>query len=499
MSVEATATEEVKKAAADIKEALTKGFDNQDQKIQAIEAASADLVKRVDQMEKRNIHAEVNMDRFRFDGTAKSFRENVLAKKADPRTSGSGQIMEIQKLADEVMLMECIRDAASRTDKTVPRSIQHMNIWKEYGEALKHLGVEKTVGDDWQTTDTESADWIPIDMSQNLHEFIQMRLRVAALFQEFTLPTATYRWPFVTAAPAAEIASENRDPALYPSYTATEQLFGTLVPPADEKQFTAKKIRAFQFYTREFAEDTIRAVIPWLMRQLPLAMSRAWESAILNGDIAGGTLADNTTTVTSGWFDGLREYVVGQAGRVGDGTDPNEYQFQEEMGGTWNVGVFHTHLRRQRKRMDKYGVDDNMDSLVYVVGLDAYFQMMNITGMQTLDDFGPNATLLTGQVGSFDSIPVVLSQFSNLSVEGQHATPGNNGKNAATMTRESKYLVLVNTEEWLRARRPGIAPEVVRFPHHDQYEVVAFERADFGMVGPTTALNVNFGYDIPEF
>lgn len=498
--VTATAGEELRQVVADVEAVVLDKVKTMDEKHASLEKMQEDLMELIDKQERKAVFAGPDLSRFAFEQTPKSFHKNVISRQVRPGTPGAEQIKSVQKLSDEVLFMNIILKACqkSRANGVPEEGIHQTKIWKEYREALVNLGVEKLAGDGWDTAET--ANWIPIDMSGDLHEFIQMELRVGGNFLPFTLPTATFYWPHATAAPSAETAAEANDPATYPTYVIANSMFGAS-PPDEKATFVAKKIRAFQFYSREWQEDTIRATLPWLMRQLPRAIARAWDSAIINGDVGGTTIGDNASTEVSGWFNGLRAYVIGQGGgHTGDGTDPHEWQFRQKMStpGTWAIAEFPIGLRGQRKRLDKYGV--LLSDLVYFVGLDAYYQMMTIPNFQTLDKLGPQATLLTGQVGSFDSIPVLLSEFSNLSVEGQDGTTAaDNGINQAAYTRESKGLILCHTQEWLRARLPGFGAEVVRFPHDDLYEVVIFERGDFNTIGPATALNVNFGYDIPEF
>lgn len=500
--VTATASEELREVVARVEEVVLDKVKTMDEKHAELDKMQKELLERIDEQDRKAVFAGPDLGRFQFEQTPKSFHDNVISRQVKKGSVGGDQIKDIQKLSDEVLFMNIMLKACKKSRAVdVPDSIHQTKIWREYGEALKNLGVEKAAGDGWETSET--ANWIPIDMSGDLHEFIQMELRVAGNFASFTLPTPTFYWPHVTGAPAAETAAELNNPETYPTYVITDSMFGA-TPPDEKATFIAKKIRAFQFYSREWQEDTIRATLPWLMRQLPQAIARAWDSAINNGDVGGSTIGDTVSTEVFGWFNGIRAYAIGQAGRAG-GTgattgqtpDLHEFQFMEGMGGTWDITKLPDELRKQRKRMDKYGV--LLTDLVYFVGLDAYYQMMSIPNFQTLDKLGPLATLLTGQVGSFDSIPVILSEFSNLTVEGHNATGTLDGINAASPTRPSKPLMLMYTPEWLRARLPGFGAEVVRFPHDDLYEVVVFERGDFNTIGPATALNVNYGYDVPIF
>ena len=469
------------------------------EKHDSLEAMHKELTEQLKRQERRAIFPEASMEL--FDGSPQSFQKNILGSKVMPGKKNADLMLAVQQKADEVHFMEAIRRAClqSGMDGT-PKDFRQTKYWQEYRKLLNHVAK---AAQDFDGDTTDSADWIPTDTSGNLREWVMMEMRVAALFGEFTMPTPTFDWPYVTGPPAATYVAEVDQVAdAFTAPTAADQMFGGS-DPAAKNTFNARKIRAFSFYSREWSEDTIAATLPWLMRQLPLSVGRAWEDAIINGD-EGATLDDTNhqgAALVDRWFDGLRDYVIQEVGTwVGDTTDTHAYRFAANMtAAAWVLAEFADGLRAQRKKMDKYGL--LLRDLVYVVDINCYYQLMSLPNFQTLDKLGSKATLLTGQVGAFDSIPVVVSEFMEL-LEANGTPITEDGTRMNSNVEDSGSNLLIYRPGWIKGRRPGMGAEVVRYAHTDSYMVVVFERGDFGPLEPSGtggALTASLGYDIPVF
>jgi len=489
--VKATAHEELVRLTEQIRDEIRSERKTFSDKLETVEKMGVDLQREIDRQHREPIFPGV--DAGEFDGTPKSFRKTFISKRPQPGQKGHEQISELQTLNDELFYMEKIRQACKLDSMpNTPEDIRETAKWKQYREAVHAITKANDILDD-----SGSSVWVPTITSQQMTDFLTMEMRVGSLFQEVRMPSPTFYWPFATAAPIAVPVSEANDysQAFSPTLTpATYQAFGAS-DPVGRATFTAKKIRAFQFFTREWSEDTIAAAMPWLNQQMPRAVGRGWENAIVNGDTAG-TLDAADASECSTWFNGLRYYCISQGSWAGTSADTHGFPHQQiayTTPGTWADADFQTSLRGQRVKMDKYGV--LLSDLAWIVSLDCYYRMMVLPGMQKLSDFGPQATLLSGQVGSFDDIPVILSQFF-FRVEGDNATDTLNGKKHGTLTRSSGGNLLVYRPAWLRGRMASMAVEAIRFPMSDQHAVVMWERGDFNTIHPATATTVNYGYDI---
>jgi len=96
--------------------------------------------------------------------------------------------------------------------------------------------------------------------------------------------------------------------------------------------------------------------------------------------------------------------------------------------------------------------------------------LIDIDEVLTVDKFGAQATVKTGQLGALDSIPIVVSgQFlQSDNVDGKISNTANNN----TFGR----VMLFHKPSWRVGFRRRVKLEVVRFPLADASQLVAFCR-----------------------
>lgn len=409
-----------------------------------------------------------------FDGTQKSYEKWVIQRKIDNGIPMAQNYKDLQELNDTlIFLQEHAMIARGRGEEVPP-----MEEWDTY-KYWKQLMDVTFPGVKLKSLDTQTAgeglEWVPTLMSTNLLTFIMLQLRVAAQHPQLTIPrgTGAFDWPFVAARSKVTVVPEQLsyvDP--YASIADADRSFGAGEPTA-KVTFDPRKVRWLEFYTREWDEDTIAATLQWLLTQAGQGIGDAYETSIINGDEAAAQDANISANDPETWYDGLRLYALGLAASAGT--------FDFSAAAPTEDG-----MRDQRKKMGKYGV--RLSQLRYYVSLDFYFDMLKFPKMQTLADLGPNAFLVTGQVGAFDSIPVIISEFwfdlNNLGV---------NDGIADNFTGN----LLTHVERWIVGRKPGLGTETERLKITDNNLIVAFERADLQQVDVATATSVNFGFNVP--
>jgi N4-gp56 family major capsid protein len=64
-------------------------------------------------------------------------------------------------------------------------------------------------------------------------------------------------------------------------------------------------------------------------------------------------------------------------------------------------------MRALRKDLGNWGLDPA--DVVYVVSSDVYYDLLDDTTFQTMNQVGTQATLITGQIGSIGNSPVIVS------------------------------------------------------------------------------------------
>lgn len=91
------------------------------------------------------------------------------------------------------------------------------------------------------------------------------------------------------------------------------------------------------------------------------------------------------------------------------------------------------------KAMGKYGLD--MGNVVFIMDNATYFESLKIDELITVDKFGPQATILTGQLAAIAGVPIVAS--------GELPKTQANGKVSTTSTDNTKGTVLsVHRRMW---------------------------------------------------
>ena len=124
-----------------------------------------------------------------------------------------------------------------------------------------------------------------------------------------------------------------------------------------------------------------------------------------------------------------------------------------------HAGAVDTDMFNELRRFTKkYAVRPS--GVVFITDISTYLKSLTISNFQTLDKFGPQATLLTGQLGAVEGIPVIVSEQMLLAASDGKGTDGV----AGTVGR----LLLVNRAQWKIGFKRERTFETVRDPIHRQ-------------------------------
>ena len=89
-----------------------------------------------------------------------------------------------------------------------------------------------------------------------------------------------------------------------------------------------------------------------------------------------------------------------------------------------NAAVSDDMFNEIRAKLGKY--EGRPSELVYVCDINTFIRSLSVGNFRTLDKFGPQATLLTGQLGAVEGIPVIVSEQMNLAdTDGKVTDSGN--------------------------------------------------------------------------
>lgn len=335
--------------------------------------------------------------------------------------------------------------------------------------SLKLFGAAKTRFKAMDAgTATEGAEWIPTGFSSDLINKLALARKVAALFRRFPMPTDPYKLPVEGGDATAYLASEAT------SDTATK--FTASTPGTANVEFDAAKLAVRVLVSKDIEEDSVIAVVPYIRDKVVKALVDGEEEAILSGD-------DSTTHQDSDI------HALGAADRRKAWKGLRKHALAL---GTAKVDIstFSTaNLRAIRTAMGKYGV--NPADLAWIMGVKGYNKTLSLTEVLTVDKYGDKATLLNGELGKLDGIPIVVSEFSRENLNAAGVYDG--------VTTDNGEIELVYRPGFMIGDRRNITVKVLTelYAETDQDAIIATMREDFEDVLDATAEKlVGLGYNL---
>jgi HK97 family phage major capsid protein len=357
-------------------------------------------------------------------------------------------IRAFQATVAEMALVGMMVDSDARTSSKgfeVARSLpQYKDRWNHI---LRAMDVD-TAG--------EGGTWVPTGIGATLHEQVRASGKVAPLFERISIPTNPWKMPIegtdLTAYRVAEPTSNTAD-------KVTASTAGTVAATFDAEIFGARTL-----WSRSLDADSAVAIAPYVQRKLVQAFVDAEERAILDGD-ADGTHQDadvhalGATDARWAW-DGLRKKAIAQTTATATTTT------------VANLAVI-------RSAMGKWGV--NPADLAFIVGVSAAHDLLADANLLTIDKFGPNATIFTGQIGSVYGVPVIVSEHVRETLNASGVQDG--------ITQTKTYNLCVNRREFAIGQRMAfdVMTSDELYMESFQRVAVAFMREDFQHIGSAAA------------
>lgn len=271
----------------------------------------------------------------------------------------------------------------------------------DYAEREKAVMLAKIVGKSIQDTKfgremvekagphMPSNTW-ELEVSTNMENEVRRRLIVAPLIRSINMKTNVMTMPLN---PEAGLASwVNGDGSEFGTATSSGGTTATTgqTPgrgsPHQLKEITlnAYKVATKEYLNYEEEEDSLLVIMPIVRDAMIRRLARSVDRAYLLG---AGTLASDPVK-------GLNGYATGTNVTSANGT------------AAATVATI-ANLRNLRKNLGAWGLDPA--EVVYVVSTEVYYDLLDDTTFQTMNQVGPQATLLTGQVGQIGNSPVLVS------------------------------------------------------------------------------------------
>lgn len=389
----------------------------------------AELEKRLGE-ERQKLVAEGRKGSFAMDQDDRNPSELVMAKSADPR------VQEFQKWNDDVLI----------TSVLMRKHPSQLKLFRKHYDEYRGVSELKKAMD--TATASEGLEWIPTDFSSDLYDKVRLATKVPGLFPEINMPTPTYKLPAVASDGSVYLVPENTADTGQTKPTAS-------TPGTRAVTLTAVKLGSAVRYSGELAEDSIVPVLDFIKNNMAIAWADAFEDATLNGDTTGTHMDADVTSSTDNRkaWKGLRKLsLAGGASTTALTATPTAVE-----------------LRTMRSKMGKYGVDPS--KLVWICSAKGYMKLLGMAEVITVDKYGPNATVLTGELAKFDGIPIIVSAKMRDDLN-------NVGVNDST-TNTKGALLLVHVPSFIKGMRRRMTSWSRYEGEFDQTVLVTMMRGDF--------------------
>tara|TARA_R100001440_G_scaffold11859_2_gene20973 strand:+ start:3172 stop:4617 length:1446 start_codon:yes stop_codon:yes gene_type:complete len=317
------------------------------------------------------------------------------------------------------------------------------------------------------------AEWIPDEFSNQLYQTFQIPRGLRALFADVQMDRETLLVPKLSRGGRPYIkGAATDDLASYKSSTIETA----------QKTIRAKGLAVLMNIDDAAGEDSAFAIIPAMTRQVAQDLEDAYEDCMINGDTAAshqddienwnirerwgssdlGTSADHRRT-----FLGLRAAAFDKSN-----THSSTFNFQNFLAVSASMGEL------------------AMGNKLIIASPEAILaNFLDLTEVATLDKFGPQATVLSGQIASLAGMPIVMSRFMGADLESDGKFLGSGSKN------KTAYLI-VNRDSYANYVRRRITIETDKNIASGVIQIVATMRGCFDSADAASTKNVAYHFDL---
>ena len=320
-------------------------------------------------------------------------------------------------------------------------------------------GLNPRMLEEWQsnlkaamdsTTGSSGDELVDTQEARALWDDVNLETAVAPLFNTIQMPSNPFQIPL-------QLGDVNW-------YPGTENVASKSTALTTARQtLTAYELVSEVPWSYDLDEDAVIAMMEELRRGLMRNGAEVIDDVILNADTTtlNNINADGATIAATDA--GKGHWLLGFDGIIKLPLLDNTSQLNSHDG-----GVTDDMFNEIRAKIGKYGARPGQ--LVYITDINTFIRSLSVGNFRTLDKFGPQATVLTGQLGAVEGIPVIVSEQMKLAASDGKVTDGV----AGTTGR----LLIVNTSQWRVGFKRELSIETVRDPQERQnIMVVSFRIA----------------------
>ena len=314
---------------------------------------------------------------------------------------------------------------------------------EEWDLALKNAMDSTTSGSGDELVSTQEAAALWMD--------VNLETMVLSLFSRVDMPTNPFEIPL-------QLGDVNW-------YAGAENVSPTATALATSKQtLTAHELVGQVPWSLSLDEDAVIAMAEEVRRSLVRNTAEVIDDLLLNADttVTNNINADGATISASDA--GKGHWLIGFDGLIHQPLVDNPSQANNH-----GAGVSDDMFNEVRVKLGRYGARPS--DLAYITDPNTYIRALSTENFRTLDKLGPNATLLTGQLGAVEGIPVLVSEQMKLADIDGKVTSGSTGTTGR--------LLLVNRTQWRVGFRRELSIETERDIQKRQNVMVVSMRLAF--------------------
>lgn len=378
---------------------------------------------------------------------------------------------EARKLHDDLLT---VAKTISKRDEmpirdAMKQSVEIAKADPKYGSIIKAM-----------STTGEGADWLSVGYSDQFIPRIEAPVFVEQLFYPWTIPNgqSSLVVPGLNARMSVYKVSENTSdsPTAMPKSNATDRKI-TLAP---------ETFAVTVYVSYELDEDAIIPATTLLNNDVSSTFSRKFEQAYLDGDSDGTHFDDDIPADGANYTDVRKAFngVVRHAVALKVTSSANAVDLS-----TFTVNRFRT----------AYGIMGEIASdksqLALVVGLKTQALMLSLVDssgnvvVTTIDKLGPQATILTGELGRMDGMSIITSPYMREDLAASGVALG-------TAVENRGRCVWVRRNSFYIGNKRDITVEAERKPEYQQTWLTFSARKAFACAYEATDKVAILGYGI---
>ena len=365
-------------------------------------------------------------------------RESVLSRASNDRVRVRGGQLDGFDMVDLAIMRSLLTAQQARPQDYDSRALQ---AWEQ--------SVQRAMD---STTASAGDELVGREEARQLWADVNVETAVASLFETVTMPSN----PF-------DIPLQLGDVNWYPG-TANVAVSSTNLSTA-KQTLTAYELVGMVPWAYELDEDAVIAMMAEVRATLLRNSAQVLDDIVLNADTSLTGNINHDGTALTATTAGHAHYLVGFDGLVHLPLVDNT-----AMRNDHSAAVSADMFNELRRKLGKYGLRPS--ELAFVTDVNTFIAVQSITEFQTVDKLGPNATLLTGQLGSVEGVPVVVSeQMALADADGKVTAAGN--------VASTGRLLLVNRTQWRKGFKRELVIETERDVQRRQNVMVVSMRVAF--------------------